>query len=281
MSYRLVALDVDGTLVGPGPDEVRPAAVAALRRAHAAGVELVIATGRGPRMVRHIAEQLAVPLGMVLANGAIIAESLEAAPIEQRLVAVAVAREAIMAYREAGCEPIIFDDPSAGEHVYYEREHPCLARWLPRNAWRSRRVEDLVAWCDHRPLMVGTFGVEAAIKELAEALGKRLDGTASVQPLFHPKYDQWTLDVFAPDCTKWSGLRRYASHRGVAVGSILAVGDGLNDLPMIEGAGWGVAMGNSDPELLAVADAVVGTFDQDGVAEALARYVMATAESAA
>lgn len=281
MSYRLVALDVDGTLVGSGPDEVRPAVSAALRRAHAAGVELVIATGRGPRMVRHIAEQIDVPLGMVLANGAIIAESLDAPPIEERLLAVRVGRDAIAAYRAAGCEPIIFDDPSFGEQVYYERQHPCLARWLPRNAWRSRRVEDLVAWCDHPPLMVGTFGDEPAIKALAEALVERFDGAASVQPLYHPKYDQWTLDVFAPECTKWTGLQRYAAHRGVAIDTILAIGDGLNDLPMIAGAGWGVAMGNSDPELLAVADAVVGTFDQDGVAEALARYVWQTAESAA
>jgi hydroxymethylpyrimidine pyrophosphatase-like HAD family hydrolase len=74
--------------------------------------------------------------------------------------------------------------------------------------------------------------------------------------------------------TKWSGVLALAREWGIAPAEICAVGDDVNDLPMIRGAGLGIAMGNAQPEVLAAADRIVGRHDEDGlvdVAELLLR----------
>ncbi|MBI2302539.1 MAG: HAD hydrolase family protein, partial [Armatimonadetes bacterium] len=88
--YRLVAIDADGTLCGD-EDRISDRVRTALRACVAAGLELVLATGRGPRMVRHLVEQLGVPVGLVMGNGALVCPAIDQPPIAERMLPPALA----------------------------------------------------------------------------------------------------------------------------------------------------------------------------------------------
>lgn len=271
--FRLVAVDADGTLVD-GHDQIAPRVIKAIRAAVELGVDFVLATGRGPRMVRHLVAALEVPTGLVMGNGALLSEHLAVEPFELRLLSPDLAREAVQCYRDHGLEPIVFDHPLRSDRVGLERETELLAPFIAANEFRLNRVPDLMAFLDHPVLMLCSFAPEAKMREFAGQLTAALPDRVEVQPMLHPKYGLWVCDCFLAGCSKWSGLVAYASRKGIDPSEILAIGDGLNDLPMIVGAGWGVAMGNADPEVRAVADEVVGDLAHDGVAEAIERHIL-------
>ena len=81
------------------------------------------------------------------------------------------------------------------------------------------------------------------------------------------------LEVFAPEVNKWTMVRRYCDDRGVDQGRVAAIGDGLNDVALVENAALGVAMKNAFPEVIEVADRVTLDHDEDGVARAVDRIV--------
>lgn len=268
-----VAIDIDGTLTDTS-DQLRPAVREALCAALDRGVRIILSTGRGPVAGQRVIDQLGFELPMVLANGAIVTEALSAEPLLRAMLPAEVAREAVERHRESGLEPLIYDDPLATNQVVIERRHPANDPFCERNPDRLLWVDDLLAWCDH-PVMVTTcFGDQARLRSFAEVLALALAGRAAVQPFWHPKYDAWAMDVAAFGCSKWNGLRHYAKHHGIEESAFLAIGDSLNDLPMLQGAGFAVAMGNADPEVKAAADAVVADNDHDGVAEAIRRFVL-------
>jgi hydroxymethylpyrimidine pyrophosphatase-like HAD family hydrolase len=91
--------------------------------------------------------------------------------------------------------------------------------------------------------------------------------------LFVPAYDVEVLEVFDPAVNKWEGVKLVAERHGITQDQIIAIGDDVNDLPMIEQAGLGVAMGNARPEVLAVAKRVIGSNADEGLAEFLEELV--------
>lgn len=271
--FALVASDVDGTLTDR-QDQLRPAVKQALDDALAAGVQIVLATGRGPVAGQRVIDQIGYELPMVLANGAIVTEGLSQPPLLRAMLPGKVAREAIPMFREAGLEPMVYDDPLGTNLVVCERRHPDNAAFQERNPKRMLWVDDLAAFCDHEVMVVTCFGPEGRLRGFADTLAAALDGRGAVQPFWHPKYDAWAMDVAAAGCSKANGLRHYADVHGIAVEQMLAIGDSLNDLPMLQAAGFAVAMGNADDEVKDAADAVVADNDHDGVAEAIRRFVL-------
>ena len=277
--FALVASDIDGTLTDR-QDQLRPQVKQALDDALEAGVRIVLATGRGPVAGQRVIDQIGYELPMILANGAIVTEGLSQSPIARYMLPAEVAQEAIPLFREAGLEPMVYDDPLATNLVICEREHPDNQAFQERNPKRLMWVDDLRACCDHPVLVATCFGEEARLRGFAERLAARLDGRGAVQPFWHPKYDAWAMDVAAAGCSKANALRQYATIHGFEMAQVLAIGDSLNDLPMLEAAGFGVAMGNADQEVKDAADAVVGDNDHDGVAEAIRTFVLGVSEAA-
>jgi hydroxymethylpyrimidine pyrophosphatase-like HAD family hydrolase len=83
------------------------------------------------------------------------------------------------------------------------------------------------------------------------------------------------VEILNPRVDKGEALRFVAARLGVAMDDVVAIGDSWNDAPLLEAAGFGIAMGSAPDELRRVAKAVVGDVETDGVAEALERYVLA------
>ncbi|MCC7495381.1 MAG: HAD hydrolase family protein [Fimbriimonadaceae bacterium] len=269
--FRLAAIDVDGTLTDPD-DRLRPAVREAVRAVLRAGGRVVLATGRGPVAGGQTIAQLGFDLPLVLANGALLHDRLGEPPWRRRLLPPAVARQVVRLHRAAGMEPLVYDDPAATGQVLLERAAPSNAPFAERHPQRLLWEPDLLAALDRDVLLTTCLGEERPIRALSEDLAAALDGQATVQPLYHPKYQCWSVDVLAPGCCKWLGVLACAERWGIAGDEVLAIGDGLNDLPLLQGAGWGVAMGNAAPEVQAAADEVVPDNAHDGVAVALRRH---------
>ena len=274
---RMVAMDIDGTVTDSN-HAVRPAVRAAIVAALDRGLEVLLATGRVLRTTRPVVDAIDPRLGAILNNGAAAFERLDAPALWYSLVPAEVAREVVDCLTELGLPAYVFDAEDKVIAVPDIEALPPVFRG--RFGDMLRGVGDVRSWIADDPLMVTTLAgdsraAEALVKEQTRVLGERFAGRATVSPLWHPLYGSWILDFIAPDVSKWWALCRYAALRGIEPSAILAIGDGLNDVPMVSAAGLGVAMGQSCPELLAVADVVVADNDHDGVAEAIERYVLA------
>ena len=113
-----------------------------------------------------------------------------------------------------------------------------------------------------------------AMLALEADLAQALPGALSTHVIKSPRYREWLCEIAPAGVTKWSGVLAVAERWGIAAGEICAVGDDVNDLPMIRGAGLGVAMGNAADAVRAAADVVVGTHDGTGIAD-LAESILA------
>jgi HAD superfamily hydrolase (TIGR01484 family) len=109
-----------------------------------------------------------------------------------------------------------------------------------------------------------------AAQKYAAKLSDRLNGSAYVTRSL-PEF----VEVLDPAVDKGKALRFVATHLGVGIGDVVAIGDSWNDAPLLDAAGFGVAMGSAPAELRERADAVVGDLAHDGVAEAIEKYVLA------
>ncbi len=258
----LVATDVDGTLLDPA-DRVTPRTLAVLGRVAAAGVGLVLVTGRPPRWIPPVVAQVRVAELAVCANGAVVYDAAA-----DRVVSAHTLDAATLADLAAAVTAVL---PLAGLAV--ERVHPVpsfVAEPHYRHAWvgsdhEIRTRAEVVA----RPavkLLVRDprMHSEEIVAALTPAVGSAVDLTFS-----HPG---GLVEISAPGVTKAAGLAEVALAAGVDAADIVAFGDMPNDLEMLRWAGHGVAMGNAHPALKEVADEVTATNAEDGLALVLERW---------
>src|SRR5207244_11185583 len=110
-------------------------------------------------------------------------------------------------------------------------------------------------------------------KSVGRPLGAGLGERVVRQSLYVPAYGVEVLEVFDPAVNKWEGVLHVARRHGIEPEEIVAVGDDLNDLPMLRHAGLGVAMGNARPEAKAAAKRVIGSNAEEGLAKFLEELV--------
>ncbi|MCG0238012.1 MAG: Cof-type HAD-IIB family hydrolase [Firmicutes bacterium] len=289
MQYRLVALDLDGTLLDR-QGQIRPANMAALARAAARGVTVAIVTGRPVGSARDLARQLSrgigAPVPFAACNGAVVfgadGRRIAARPIASGVLAQALALlEAEGALVECyGLEHVFIDRLRQHLSRWWDPGRPPLARAAGalRTAWymirtnRVRVVRSLPQWARQAREPVCKIFVVDLDEESSRRLADRL---AAALPTLHiTSSGPDNLEVGAPQAHKGWGLRMLAESLRIPREAILAIGDGLNDLEMLEYAGLGVAMGNGAPEVRARADWVAPGVEEDGVARAVERWIL-------
>ena len=258
---RLVATDLDGTIVrsdGTVSDRTR-AAIAAVEEA---GASFVMVTGRPTRWMRAVAEQTGHHGVAVCANGALVYDLHTESVVRSFLLSSAAAREVVEALRDA-IPGIAFAVERLEEGFAHEPAY--RPRWDSADPRTQAPVEHL--------LSSDVVKLLARHEELGsdELLAAARAAVASGATLTHSSSDG-LLEISAADVSKASGLASLAAERGVAAAEVVAFGDMPNDLPMLSWAGLGVAVANAHPEVLAVADEVTASNDDDGVAAVLDRW---------
>ena len=257
---RLVASDLDGTLVR-SDGTVAPRTVEVLRRVEEAGVPFVMVTGRPPRWMADISRQTGHRGIAICANGALVYDLHTEQVVESSLLDEAAAAEVVAALREALPEiAFAVERPDLG-FAHDDRYRPTFP--VPEHT--PAPVEELVSGGVVKLLARhASLGSDDLLAAAREAVGDRAT-------LTHSSGDG-LLEVSAVGISKASGLAALAAEHGVGAEDVIAFGDMPNDLPMLEWAGHGVAVGNAHPEVLEVADEVTARNDDDGVAVVLERW---------
>jgi Cof subfamily protein (haloacid dehalogenase superfamily) len=270
-NIRLLALDIDGTLTDPNY-QVRPVTLSALRAAHQAGVEIVLATGRRHDYALPIAREFGFPVGLISSNGAVMRSSTGETLFTDRLPVSTAAKVIRHMDRFRGHAVLTFDRTGQGALVLerFEELSQSIRRWLETNAAHIQYVSPIENALTEDPIQAMFCGRVARMEEAQERL-RQADFLSEITVL-KTQYDHrdlCILDILNQGCSKGHTLRRWAEHHGVPRAEVMAIGDNYNDLEMLEFAGLAVVMGNASADLKQNGWRVTGSNAEDGVAQAL------------
>ena len=270
-SIRLLATDIDGTLLNP-QFQISEGDLAALRRAHAAGMEIVLVTGRRHTFALPIAQQLGFDLWLISSNGA-VTRSLSGETFHRDLMPAEICRqlcEAMILFR--GNTVLTFDKEVKGAIVleHLDEIGASIRRWLEKNMEFIEFVVPIERALVSDPVQTMFCGTMARMSLALEALkGTGLMDKITVLRTEYPVRDLSMIDVLNRGCSKGHALERWARHRGFHRDEVMAVGDNHNDVEMLEFAGHPVIMGNACEELRARGWRVTLGNEACGVAAAL------------
>jgi Cof subfamily protein (haloacid dehalogenase superfamily) len=273
-AFRLLALDIDGTLLR-SDKTVAPRTLAALDAARAGGAHLVLVTGRRYPAARKVADRIGGRLDLVLHNGALIVENGEI--LRRRLLPREVACRAVRIGRALGADPVIHCGAGGEGRLLVEGVEPSntlLVYYLDKSHPDVVTVPDLEVALQEDPLQVMFGGGIPDMTALRPHLERELAGAAKIERTLYPHVGVGILDVLEPSVGKGEAVRFLQDRWRVSAAETLAVGDNWNDHEMLAEAGLGMVMGNADPELCALGLPVLPTNDEDGVAIAIERHVL-------
>jgi Cof subfamily protein (haloacid dehalogenase superfamily) len=219
------------------------------------GLDVVLVTARGPLTMRGIAGELGIEGTAICANGALVVDLATQRIVRQRLLESDVALELVHALRER-LPGILF----AVEHEAFAHEPGFSAwNWTPPAETRVADAVELLADPATKLILRHAGHDTVAIQDLArELVGERATVVASGSE---------AVEVTAAGVNKATAV----AELGIPAGDVVALGDYPNDIPLLTWAGRGVAMGNAQPDVIAIADEVTASNDEDGVALVLER----------
>ncbi len=274
---KIIAVDIDGTLLPSVGAAVSRRNCAALTEAQAAGIEIVIATGRR----QAFAMPLLAPVGLrpetvlITSNGT-VTRTLAGEAIDRFFLPVETARALVPALRPFGMTVFTFDHEGPGELVLesLEQAHARISLWVEANRASIREVRPLERAFDSGEAPVQGMvcgGVEAMRRAEEWLVASELAPQIEVHRTEYAARDLTILDILPRGCSKGAALRRLAERRAMGRENILAIGDNWNDLEMLEVAGQAVVMANGAADLVELARQrgweIGPGNDEDGVAQ--------------
>lgn len=276
---RLLAIDVDGTLLPAASQNISPRTGQVLRAVQQAGVTVAIATGRRAAYTRPLIESfgLRADTPLITSNGTVTC-TLGGETTDCCHMRAAVARGICGVIRPFGTMVFTFDRPGRGELVVEDltQAHERIALWVEanRNAIEVVKPIELALEDGNNPIQ----GMAAGTIEKMRAAEKALKASEWAQECEsvrteYPARDLTILDLLPPGISKGWALERLAARLGIDRKETMAIGDNWNDVAMLEWAGQGIVMGNAAPELRTMAKMrgwkQAPTSDQDGAAVVL------------
>ncbi len=273
--YRLLALDMDGTLLDRG-GEVHPTTARAVRAAVAAGKHVVLASGRAPRHMVDVHRQLELDTPIVAFNGALVYDAGRQEVIHHEPIDLDVVRRIAQMLKE--------HDPTINLHV--ETQEGLVDRWSVE-AVDERLLDSIMRWKVEPPHSVGE--IQQLLADEATRVSKLwfyapVDTMAAIKCSMTTEFadriatlafDDVTLTILSSGVSKAAAVAWVAERYGVSRAEVMAIGDDLNDVPMLGWAGLGIAMGNAKPAARAVAREITGANTEHGVAQAIYRWALA------
>ena len=268
-SLRLIAIDIDGTLLNP-QFQVSGLDLAALRRANSQGIEVILVTGRRHAFALPIAQQLGFDLWLISSNGA-ITRSLAGETFHRDLLPHQTCRELVRAMQEfRGQTVLTFDTEGAGTIVveHLRDLEASIQRWLEKNMEYIQFVVPIENALTTDPVQAMFCGPVAHM-QLARAALSDCGLPITVLRTEYPGRDLSIVDVLNAGCSKGHALERWVNYRGITRDQVMAIGDNYNDIEMLAFAGQPFIMGNASRELLGRGWTVTRPNSESGVAAAI------------
>ena len=239
---------------------LRPRTRAAIRAAREAGIHAVVVTGRMFRSVRPYLDEAGLDDPAVCYQGAVVADPATGEFLLHVPVPLDLAREAIAAVEEEGFGLNCYVD----DELYVAEITAEARRYADFQHLELHVVGRLLEWLDSPPTKLVVIGDPEVLDGLEARLKERFR-----ERLYISKSLPFFLELAHPDVTKASGLGFLAERLGFAAGETVAFGDGENDVELLEWAGYAVAVANAHERVLAVADFVCPSVDEEGVAQTI------------
>ncbi len=276
MPIKLLALDIDGTLLDPR-GELTPRNSEAISRARGLGVLVVLVTGRRFGSARELVQRLGLDIPLISHNGALTKnietlETLDFHPLDAE-----IARSIIPFGRELGVDMICCDDPHGLGTMVIEGVSPdnkSLHRYMDKYRDSVVTVSDLLEYVNHAPIQMMFSGRCDPMDVFAESLQAAMDGQIQLFKTRYRSVDLTILDALSMTASKGASLARIARKHGVAREEVMAIGDNHNDLTMLRYAALGVVMANAEEELKQMGFELTSSNEEDGVAEAIEKYIL-------
>ena len=237
------------------------AAIAATR---AAGIHVVLVTGRMFQAVRPYALEAGLDDPVVCYQGAVVAEPVSGRWLRHVPIPLELARETIAAVNEAGFALNCYVD----DELYVAEVTPEARRYADFQHLELHAVGDLLEWLDQPPTKLVVIEDPEVLDDLKQRMLARFDGR-----LYISKSLPYFLEFASPDVTKAAGLDFVSEHVGFSRERTVAFGDGENDVELVDWAGYGVAVENAHERVKAVADLICPSVDEEGVAQVLEAFL--------
>jgi Cof subfamily protein (haloacid dehalogenase superfamily) len=270
MKYKLLVVDVDGTLVDKD-GKISKVDEQAISRAKSAGIQVSLSTGRVIRACRRIIDELSLEGQHIFYDGAVISDPLKNDVIYMKTIDEAVVKRAVQFARANR----IYLELYTTEKFYAERTN--WSDVVHRNYFGVDPViEDLDNICEcHKIVKAELISRSREEDEQVLMFKKEFGDALRFSPAHSPAHpDIEFMNIVDPGVSKGAALRFFIEHSGLDKNEVLAIGDGLNDLPLFEAAGTKVAMGNAYNELKLLADDITLDVENGGVAAAIEKYLL-------
>jgi Cof subfamily protein (haloacid dehalogenase superfamily) len=265
---KLIAIDIDGTLLN-SQHVVTEAVESALKAAMTKGVKVILATGKTYHSGEHLVKQLGLTTPGVYNQGTNIFNA-DGTLHSQITLDTNVARQVITFAEDRGFIIALY----SGRRILVRKLENRIRDLTDKyHEPLAEQVGPLQNVLDSVPInkLLAVYPDDARrVKALRWQLSMQIDRSARLLNAGIPDM----LEVMPPGVSKGSGVKTLIKELGIPAEAVLAIGDAENDIEMLQFAGIGVAMGNAPQQVKDVADAVVASNDEDGVAEAVKRFVL-------
>ena len=242
---------------------LHPRTIAALRRARAAGLHVIVVTGRMVQSIRQALEPAGLHDPVICYQGAVVADE-EGRWLRHEPIPLELARETIAALGEAGYSPNVYVD----DELYVAADTEEALRYARLNRIEYHVVGPLLDWLAAPPtklvVVADPADLDALRPQMEQRFGER-EHIAKSLPYF--------LEFAKAGVTKGAGLDFLAAHLGFTPEQTIAFGDGENDIELVGWAGYGVAVGNANERVKELADFVCPPVTEEGVAQVLDAYL--------
>lgn len=268
MDYKLIALDIDGTLTN-SRKEITPRTRYALLEAQNQGKKIILASGRHPIGIQPIAQNLMLDRngGFIMAfNGGKIINCSTGETVVSKIFPLEYLSDIVSVLKESNITINTYDnkniisDNKVNDYTYVERDIIKTDMIV---------VDDFISAVKFDINKILLAGEPDEIDKYEDILSKRYDGLLDIY-----KSAPYFLEIMPFGVTKGSMLHMLLQKLGVKREELVAFGDNYNDLTMIGYAGFGVAMGNSEEDVKKIADYVCESNDDDGIAKTFAKYIL-------
>jgi Cof subfamily protein (haloacid dehalogenase superfamily) len=254
-----IATDLDRTLIGEDY-ELHERTLAAIAAARSAGIRVIVVTGRMFRSVRPYLERAGIDDLAVCYQGAVVADPVSGRFLLHVTIPLELASKTIEAVESEGFGLNCYVD----DNLYVAEMTAEARRYADFQRIPIEVVGDLRGWLSKAPTKLVVIGDPDALEGLGERLREQFDGR-----LYVSKSLPYFLELASPEISKGAGLAFVADRLGFSASETIAFGDGENDLELIDWAGYGVAVANSHPEVIARADLVCPPVSEEGVAQTI------------
>jgi len=264
VAYKLVAVDMDGTLLNEKL-EISARTKKAIVKAKEQQVQVTLATGRMYKSVLPFAQELELEIPLITYNGALVKDSATGEVYYHEPVPLPHAKEIIRLVKKKKVNLNLYVDDT----LYVKELNEWTQAYMSIAKVEAIPVGDLEAFLEDDPTKMLLIGEPEELARITREIRERLEDKVEIT-----KSKPYFLEIISWQVTKGQALKALADKFRIKREEVVAFGDSYNDLSMLEYAGLGVAMGNAPQEIKEKADLLTLSNEEEGVADVLERIVL-------